>query len=243
MDTLNVSGLKRDPDAIKKAFKKIGSSMVVTKDMRVIFPERYTNIDLAIIGSTVRLTSIYAILDDEGNYAVSNIPIFIELTPSNITDIEINGKVNKVLHFEEGTTFTENVNMVIDNTFLYDLFNEFYINGNIPWFISYNDAITIFEKTKKYAKSGLGDNPITMEILASILARNPKNKSEFYREILKNENDLNKVIPQYIGLMNIYFTFDNTVSKLVGSYYGQGISSAIISRETSTTTIEEILRA
>jgi len=243
MDKLNISGLKRNPDIIKKCFKKVGKSLVVTKSIRVIFPDRYNNIDLALIGKTTRVVAIYAILDDEGNYAISNLPIFIELTPSNISDIDIDGNINKVLHFEAGEMYTPSSALVIDNRFLYDLFNEFYINGRIPWFMDYSDAISIFEKTKKYANSDLGENPITMEILSSIIARPKGNLNIFYRQKIKSIKDIVANKPEYIGLMNIFYTFDNTVSKLVGSYYSKGVSSAIVNKETSTTKIEEILRS
>lgn len=237
MDSLNISGLKRNPEAIKKAFKTIGNTLVVTKNLRVIYPERYNNIGLSILGSTVRVISIFAILDDNGNYAVSNVPIFIELTPSNVGEISVGNEINKVLYFDEGSVYTENTNLVMDDRFLYDLFNEFYIAGHIPWFMNYNDVINIFAETRKYAGSSLGDNPMTMEILAAVLARSPKDKTIFYRQTdMKNK-------PDFVGLMNIYFTFDNTVSKLVGSYYSQGVSSAIINKEQESTKIERILRS
>ena len=237
MDSLNISGLKRNPEAIKKAFKSIGNSLVVTKNLRVVYPDRYNNIGLSIQGTTVRVISIFAIIDDDGNYAVSNIPIFIELSPSNTGEISVGNTINKVLYFEEGSVYTENTNLVMDDRFLYDLFNEFYISGHIPWFMNYNDVISIFAETGKYAKSTLGDNPITMEILSAILARSKKDKTVFYRQTDTKDS------PDFIGLMNIYFTFDNTVSKLVGSYYNQGISSAIINKEKNPTKIEEMLRA
>ena len=237
MDSLNVAGLKRNPDAIKKAFKTIGDALVVTKNLRVIYPDRYNNIGLSILGTTVRVISIFAIIDDDGNYAVSNVPIFIELTPSNVDEISVGNDINKVLYFDEGSVYTENTNLVMDDRFLYDLFNEFYISGNIPWFMDYDDVINIFSETRKYADSSLGDNPITMEILAAVLARSKKDKTTFYRQTdLKDKAD-------FVGLMNIYFTFDNTVSKLVGSYYSQGVSSAIINKEKEPTKIEEILRS
>jgi len=243
MDILNYSSLKRNPSVIKKCFKQIGDSMVVTKNIRVIYPERYESIGLAIPGSTIRIVTIYAVLDDDGNYAVSNLPIFIELSPTNISNIEVDGVVNKVLEFEANSTYAENVNLVVGNKFLYNIFNEFYINGKIPWFMGYDDLINIFNQTSKYASSDIGDNPIITEILASIVAKNPNDKKSLYRLQLKSYDDLSKIKPSYVGLLNLYYTFDNTVSKLGGSYYSKGVTSAIISPETETTKIEEILRA
>jgi len=237
MDNLNIAGLKRNPDAIKSAFKKVGDSLIVTKNLRVIYPDRYNNIGLSILGSTVRIISIFAIVDDNGNYAVANLPIFLDLTPTNVSEIAVGANINKVLHFEEGSVYTENSNLVIDDRFLYDIFNEFYIGGKIPWFMNYDDAISMLARTNKYAGSTLGDNPITMEILGAVIARFNKDKKVFYRQTDMKQN------PDFVGLMNIYFTFDNTVSKIAGSYMSQGITSAIINKEDETTKIEEVLRA
>lgn len=242
MQTLNIDKLKRNPDAIKQSLKKIGNSLIAKKRLRVIFPDRYTAVDMAIVGSTVRLASIYAILDDEGNYSVSNLPIFVELTPSNISNIEIDGNVNKILIFEEDSVFMPDTKLVIDNRFLYDFFNEFYVNGRVPWFMSYNDLIDIFKLTSKYADSNLGDNPITMEILASIVARDTNDKTKFFRETINSPKDITNK-PASIGLMNIYYTFNNTISKLTGSYFQQGLNSAIVNKEKESTLIEDILRA
>jgi len=243
MDILDPKKLKRDANKIKQAMTTIGDTIVVNKNLRVIYPESYESKKLAILGNPVRIVNIYAVLDDDGNYAVSNLPIFMELTPSNIKFIEVNGVVNKVLEFPEGTNFTNNNKMVVNNKFLFDLFNEFYINGKIPWFMEYDDIIDIFKQTDKYANSNLGDNPIVTEILASIVAKNPNDKSKLYRELLKDKKVLKEVHPEYVGLLNLFYTFDNTVSKLTGSYYSKGVISAIVNKEKDTTKIEEILRA
>lgn len=237
MDDLNPDRLKRNPEAIKKCFKVVGDTTIVTKNIKVIYPDRYNTIGLAILGSTVRLISIYAILDEDGNYAIANNPIFVELTPSNVSEVSVGNSINKVLHFEESSTFTENNSLVIDDRFLYDIFNDFYINGNIPWFMNYEDVISVLANTSKFAGSSLGDNPLSMEIISAVLARDAKDKTKFYRQTEMTKD------PIFVGLMNIYFTFDNTVGKIAGSYMSQGITSAIVNKEKETTKIERILRA
>jgi len=240
---INIDNLKRNPTKIKKCFKKIGKSLITTENIKVIYPEKYESKNLAVVDSTVRLVSIFAILDDNNNYAVNNLPIFINLTPSNIDHVTIDNELYTVLEFEEGSTYTENTELIVNNKFLYDLFNLYYINGKIPWFMNYNDLINLFSKTAKYANSDLGSNPIISEILASIVAKSPTDKSILYREILKNNKKLlNSIKPTYVGLMNPFYTFDNTVSRISGSYYSKGLMGALINKEKETTRIEEILR-
>jgi len=240
MESLNTSGLKRNPDAIKKCFKTIGGSIIATKDIRLIFPERYINKNIATVGSTVRVVSIYAILDNEGNYAVSNVPVMVELTPSNIGEIEASG-INKVCYFEKDSVFAPKNTLIKDDKFLYDLFDEFIINGNVPAFMNYEDISNIIAQARKYAGQGIGDNPVAMEILASIISKSKENDEHYMRQFIKNKGNNTKI--KYIGLKNLYHTFDNTISKLVGNYYSTGVTTAILDKEEKTTNIEEILRA
>jgi len=243
MVEINTSNLKRKPGIIKKYFDKIDKQLVVNSDIRVVYPDRYNNINLSIMGSSTRVVSIFAILDSKNNYAVSNLPIFINLTPSKIDDAMIDGVLYKVLYFDKDTVYTDNVDLMLDNRFLYDLFNEFYIQGKIPWYMGYDDVINIFKYTSKYANSSMGNFPLGSEVLASVIAKSPLDKTKSYRTTIKSIEDTVKYPPGYVGLMNPFFTFDNTTSKLAGSYYSKGVSSAVVNKEDSSTKIEEILRA
>jgi len=238
MDVIPIDNLKRNPDIIKKCFKKINSTIICTKDISIVFPERYINKNLANIGSVVKVVSIYAILDGEGNYAIVNKPIFIDLTPTNIKTVEIDGVNYKELIFEKYSTFTTNTNLVMLDKFMFDLFDMFFIQGKVPWYLNYEDVSKIFIESKKYANNNVGENILAFEILTSIIARDKNDKTKYFRKV---ENKKSK--PVFIGLQNIWYTFDNTISKLVGAYFDKGITSALVNKEEKTTKLEEILRA
>ena len=239
MDKINVSGLKRNPDVIKSYFKKIKNTIIVTEDITVVFPERYGNRDLAQIGSTVDVMSIYAILDSKKNYAIVNKLIMQNLSPYNITDISIDNKIYKELHFNAGDVFMTNTTLVKTNTLIYNVFDEFFTKGNIPWFLSYDDLSDILIASKEYTGSDIGKNPIAVEILASLIARNPDDKTQYYRTLKEHK----KILPVYTGLNNIFYSFDNTGAKLVGGYFGQGVPNAIVVPETKSSEVTKILRA
>ncbi len=238
MESLNISGLKRKPEVIAKHFKAVGDATVVTSNLRIIFPERYVARGLAVMGSHVRLLSVYAVLDDDNNYGIVNIPIFINITPTNISEIDIEGKLHVVCHFEKDNIFTTNNTLVIEDDFLYDLFDEFMIQGNIPWYIEYDDIANILHESEKYVARDIGSNPVAMEILASIISKSPEDSKLYYRQSKKVN-----VRPKYLGLSKSYVYGDSTISKVVGNYYSVGVTSAILNKETETTDIEEILRA
>lgn len=243
MDKLTISGFVRNPDVIKSYFKITKGVTVTNKNIRIIFPERYINRGLAIIGTTIKLVSIYAIVDDEGNYAISRAPIYQEVTPFNISDIMIGDHVYKELYFRAGDIVINNNTLVKMDNFMYDLFDEFYIKGNIPWYLDYNDVSDLLLETKKYADSNIGKNPLTMEILASLVARDKTNKKTYYRMILKSKKDIKNNPPVYIGLNNIYYSFNNTGARIVGGYFGHGVTTAIVDQEQKTSSVSNILRA
>lgn len=239
MTNMNISGLKRNPDIIKSYFKKVKNTVLLKEDVKVLFPERYINRDLAQISSTVDVMSIYAIVDNNKNYAIVNKLIMQNLAPYNITEITIDNIIYKELYFRKGDVFITNTNLVKTNTLIYNVFDEFFTKGNVPWFLNYNDLSDILIASKEYTGSDIGKNPIAVEILASLIARNPDDKTKFYRTV-KNKKT---VKPSYIGLNNIFYSFDNTGAKLVGGYFGQGVPNAIVVPETKSSEVTKTLRA
>lgn len=237
MDKLNISGLKRNPEIIKSYLKTVRSTVITTEDIRIVFPERYINRGLAIIGNTIKLVSIFAILDNYGNYAVVSAPIFQEVVPFSIHDLDVHGDTYKGLSFNSGDVVLPNTILVKSDNFMYDLFDEFYIKGNIPWYLDYTDVSNILAETKKYAGSNIGNNPLTMEIITSMVAKDPKNKQRYFRQVPDNKNSK----PEYVGLSDIYNSYNNTGSRLIGGYFSYGVTTALVSPEKESSTVSKIL--
>lgn len=243
MDKINLSSLKRNPDVFKKYFKYVGDTIICNEDLKVIFPERYINKELVFMGSTTRIISIFAILDKYDNYCAVIAPIYQELAPFNITDAVVGDVMYKVLHFNKNDVFTISKTLVKTDGFIYDLFDEFIIKGNIPAFLSYDDISELLLESKKYAGNNVGNNMLIMEILTSIIARDKNDKTIFFRQVLEKESDKIKSPIDYIGLNNIYYSFDNTGARLVGGYFGSGVINAILNKEKETTVVSDLLRA
>ncbi len=238
--TLDPNKLKRDPEAIKKLYQKKNKYVVANDDFYILFPERYINKNLATIGSTVKLISIYAIVSKEMKYAVVNAPVFVNLIVNNITSVLINGVVYKVLEIAKGDTYIPNTNLVRSESFMYDIFDEFFLQGKVPWYIDYESLSNLFTEAGKYAGSKIGNDPLAMEIVASLISRDSKDKKISFRESVKSKVISNK--PAYVGLNNVFYSYDNTMSKLMGGYFQQGITTAIVNPEVRTTKASELIR-
>lgn len=241
MQPFNIKNLKRKPDLIKSCFKVIGNSITLNKNLSVIFPTRFINKHLAYMGDTVNVLGIFAIVDDDNNYAIMNIPAMIELTPNMSNEININDDPYMLLEFDQYGVFSNNTKLLQEDGFIYDLFDDFFIQGNIPWYLDYEDLSNILVLSQKYAGSRIGSNPLGLEILTSIAARINSDKTIFYRTLSKDKEAMKKQKPSYVALQNIYYTFSSTLAKTSGSYYKDGIVSAVVNKEKKKNKLEVIL--
>jgi len=228
--------LVNNPELVKKAFNVKSDITVANRNLKIVFPVRYTEIGLAEMGTTVTVVNIFAIILDDKYYSISMAPIMNKLTPSNVSECMIDDVRHMVLEFEQDSVVMPNNNLVRDNGFMFNIFNEFFINGKVPWYVSEDDLSNIFIEAKKYANSKIGDNPINMEIITSIITRTDKDPLKLYRYEPKGKAN-------FVGLNNIYYSFDTTTSKLVGAYFKVGVTSAIINKEKKSSVVGDVLKA
>lgn len=242
MESLDISGLKRRPEVISKYLNVKGDITSVTEDLNVLFPSRYLDRKLALIDTTISVVSIFAILDKDNNYAVVNAPIFVTLTPFSISDVSVDGVEYKSLYFQKDSVMIPNNKSVVRDNFLYDVFDDFFVNGRVPWYLNYNDISNVLLTTKKYANNNIGNDPLGFEILSSIIAREANNKTVYIRHVLDKSNK-DKIQPKYIGLNNRFYSYDNTGARLFGSYFGDGLITSIVDPEKKTSATSDILRS
>lgn len=239
MDGIDISLLKRNPDAIKKHFIVKNSITLVKKTITVLFPERYIDRKLAILDTTTKLLAVHAIIDEELNYSVVSAPIIQILTPTKIGTISLGDDNYKTLEFtvdDEPIVYIPNNNLAMSDSFIYDIFDEFFIKGKVPFFLTYEDISDVFKGAKEYAGANIGADPLVFEFLASVIARNNKDKKRYAR--LDPGCDI-----EYVGLNNPYYSFDNTAAKIIGSRFKVGLNTALVEPETKTSRTIQILKA
>lgn len=233
------------PHSLNRNSKKISSyfvtnnNIVSTKeDIVIIYPKRYVDIGLAFAEEDIRVIGIFAIIDKQNNYATCSAPIFLTLTPSNIDTIEVNDKMKDYIRltFPKDTVVISNTSCIMTDNFLYEMFNDFYSYARIPFFLNYDDVSMLFSNVKEYTGASLGNSMLTFELIASVMARQSKDKRKFLR-FSKDKEDVS-----YVGLKDVIYSYNNTGAKLFGNYLAEGINSAIIEDETRSSKTTEILR-
>lgn len=241
---INIDKLKRDPSKIKQCLKIVGNSLVATKDIYIMFPERYLNKNLAYLDRISFVLACYCIVDSSGNYAVTKSPIMQSLKPDNIMSVNIDNTNNSTyvkLDFEKDSIVIPSLDLIQDASLLYGIILEFFIVGNIPWYLNYIDLSELFLESSKYTGNSIGNDPIGLEMLTSAVSK-AKDGITLYKDVITKQNDIYTNPPKYVGLDKI-LSYDDTGSKLIGSYLEQGMTSALVNPEERTSDASELLRS
>ena len=231
--SLDISKLTRDAEKIKKLFKTVGDTTVCTSDITILFPKRFVNKNLCQLDMV------------NNTYAIALAPGFQTMKPSSISLYGLGNKSDEKtlyigLGFKKDDVVILNNTLVKDSGCLFNILSELFINGNIPWYMNYEDVSNLLLESKKYTDTNIGNDPAGLEILTSIIARD--NRFKPYREYIKSRDEIFSKPPTYVGLNNV-MAYDNTGSKLVGNYFGEGLTSAILEKETHTSDSSKILRS
>jgi len=226
--------MKRDKKFIEQNLYKKGNQ-ILTKQVTIIeIPKWYMDKNLLEIQDIVEVYGIFAIIIGE-KYSVSIIPTLITTNPIRVEEVKRDEEIYVQLTYGKDSVIIENTSVIKNEILSYTFFEKFCLYAKIPWFMEYEDIIHVFDNLKKYAKSSLGDNYLASELVVSFIARTEKDKSVFYRQ--KPSDNI-----FYIDLINPMFSSLNTVSRIAGAYFNDGLISALIQKEKKPNKLEQLVR-
>jgi len=241
MDVYESKDLKYNPTAIKSKLKTISNTISTSVDLTILVFGKFVDKDMTILDNVCKVMGVIAVMDDNKNYSIMTVPGVFDVEPNAIEDIEVDGEHYYGLRIEGGDSFISDTSIVKDNSYVYKLFNTLILNGKVPFFLGYNDMLTIFKNLPKFTGSKLGTDSLPFEIFISMIARNKKDPTKDFRLDLKTSKDFNTK-PEWVGLSNIYYSYGSTLSKVAGSYFKTGTLVATINKSKEPTKLEKILR-
>lgn len=235
---LNVNQLKRDPVAIKKELVQASDHSVRLKtDARLLLPQPWLEKGLLTLGEKTTLLAIYALVI--GNvYAVSTTLTMIESDPSVITTETIDDNEFYVLHYKPGDRFIVDANCVRRDSLPYRVFDTVLDRGKVPWFLTGEDLAQIYETSKHFASVGYPVDHSVFEIIIASLSRQKQDRSKFYRNGGRFDEP-----PVFIPFRSVMYGASNTTAKLIGAYWTEGLTSALVYPSERKEVIEDLLRA
>lgn len=238
MDTLP---LIRNPASVLATLHEMEDDTLVTSTgCKIYVPSRFAERGLAFLGAETYIIGICAIV--VGNqYGILMVNAMMGLDPAEINRVMFDGDEYLEFVFYPGSVVIPNLKLAKTDTLTYKIYDEIIAKAHVPWYLSYFDLAKIFDTAREHAGANIGANKEVTELLISIIARNPRIRTEYYRQVIQSENDLVKNPPYYASLKDVILSATNAVHKLGGGYFRNGTVSAINSPSERTERLEEIL--
>lgn len=243
LDTkLNYKDYKRNPDMVKSKLTIVDHKLITTEDLDIFVPLRFTISDLLTIGEQISVVGLFPMVIDK-NYTVCNVNAMITINPSTFKKVSFDENKYYQFHFEKDSIVFSNTNLVKSDAVIYPLFNELIAQGNVPWYINYTDYGDLFKTAEDYANSNITTSPQLMYILVGMQSRSTKDRSVYYRQVIQDYKDIEANPPEFVPLKSVIFSATDTVNKLAGSYFSNGVVSALSNPSERVERLESLLKA
>jgi hypothetical protein len=235
---------------LKRDAKRVLSHLHLQEDGSVItdapctieIPVRFTERNLAVLGSDVFTIGFFPIIFNGEYYGVNNTIGMVQIVPSSTEKVIRGGKDEYyAFSFQRGDVLFKSVDIVVNDTLTYYLYNEFVSMGNIPWYMNYYDTANMFETAFEHAGVTLGARSI-LELIISTITRDSTDLTRLYRHILSSHEDIWTKPPVTVPFKSVIWNTADTVSKLNGANFNDGITSAVVNPSENVELIEELLR-
>ena len=241
---MDFTKLVRNPERVHDALMELPDSRVITKTgCKIYIPIRYAERKLAFISNEIYILGIFAITVEDKYFGVSILNTMVPIEPVETNKVLIDGEGYYEFVFTPGNTVFKTTNLVKSDSLIYRIYDEFLAMGHIPWFIGYEELGKLFDSAKEFAGANVGNNPEVTQLIASILARDPKDRTKYYRTTVTSLEDLVTNPPIFVPLKSVQYSATNTTTKLGGSYFQQGVISALIDPSSRLESIERLLLA
>lgn len=242
---MDIHQFVRDAPKVHAAFKELADGRtVVLKPLKIYIPQRYEERGLADVGSRVHILGIHALTVEDKYYCVLVLDAIVEICPSQTNRIKMDGDDYLEFVFNPGDILYPFNSVVCNDTLVYEIFDETFAKGNIPWYLDVEDLSRIFDTAQSHAGANIGQEQEVTQLIVSVISRSQDDRTKFWRTTIDSFKDLNdpKKKPVFIPLSSVRYAATNTMTKLGGSYFGQGVISALIHPSQRTERIEKLLR-
>jgi hypothetical protein len=236
--------LTRDASRVVSTLEELSDNRLVTKKgCKIYIPARFIEQDLAYLGIKNYIVGIYAMVVDDMYYAVSTVNAMINIEPTDVNRIKVEDQDYIEFVFAPGSTVIKSLDLVKIDVLTYKIYDEIFSKGRVPLYIDYNDLGSIFDTAKYHANANLGATGEVTQLIASMISRDPKDKTKYYRAVVENLSDVRNKPPAFIPLSSVAYAATNTTTRLGGSYFDKGVVSALVNPAERTERIESLLKA
>lgn len=235
--------LVHDAAKVKMCLRETPNEMLVAvKPVKIYIPSRFAERNLASIGIETHICGIAGIVVEDKYYALFLLNAMMRIEPTSTLKVMVGDEEYYEFSFDAGSTILPSIQLVKTDTLVFRIYDEFIAKGRVPWYMGYNEMGKIFDTAKTFAGANIGQNHEVTELLVSMIARDPEDRTKYYRQTVKSREDLIKRPPVIIPLRSVQYSATNTVNKLAGSYWNDALTSSLVSPGERTERIEALLR-
>lgn len=238
---IDSSSFVRNAEEVYKAHEKVDRQIIAKDVLKMYIPQRYESRDFLVLEDEITVLG-YTAWVYKDFYAVTKIPGFFRTEPSLINNVLIDGEEYIEFTYNSGDAIVANIAVVKIDNLMYRIFDELIAKGKIPWYLDYNDVLTLYEYSDYHAGVTLGSTRAPMEIVAATIARSPNDPKLFYRQWLSDKNQIKKNPPVNIPLRAVSYGATNVIAKLLGSHFNENLTSALVSPGDRVEDVERLLR-
>lgn len=239
-----MSKLKRDAQAVLSTLIHTPTGQVIAKEnCKIQVPVRFSEVGLGQVGIQTFTYGLFPIILESGAYSVCNVNAMIELDPFKTLVVTLDETDYHEFYFEPGSVIIKSTDLIQREALMFNVLDEFIFKGKIPWYVEYDDLGHLFDTAKYHANSNVAQNPEVIEFIAALVTRSKSDRTKYIRNVAQTYDDYRLDKIDYIPLSNVFYAVHNTVNKLAGSYFNDGVISALVTPSEGVEQIEKILRS
>lgn len=240
---MDVRALIHDPERVHAALLELeDESVITTTGCKIHVPMSFEDSGLAVIGVENHIVGVYAIMVEDQYYGVSTVNAMIPIDPTATERIKIGDTDYYEFTFAPGSTVFKSTQLVKIDTIPYNIYDEIISKAHIPWYLDYVQMGKILDTAYYHGGANVGQNREVTHLLISMIARNPDDRTKYYRTMIETPQDLRTKPIAWIPMRSVQYAATNTLNKLAGSYFSEGVVAALVNPAERTERIEEILR-
>ncbi len=238
---MDFSKLTRNPAGVLATLHEINDRTLVTENgCKIYIPSRFVEHGLASLGAETYVIGILTIVVGD-IYGSMMVNAMINIDPAETNRVMFEDDEYLEFVFYPGSVVIPNLYLAKTDTLVYKVYDEIIAKAKKPVYLTYFDLAKIFDTANKHAGANVGYFKEVTELLISISARNPKNKTQYYRQIIVSTHDLITNPPYFASLKDVTLSATNTTNKLGGGYFRNGTVSAINSPSERAERLEGFL--
>lgn len=227
----------KDPTILKKFSQKDSSSPVIfTGDKCVVtILQKFEKYGCLSVKDTVTTLGVF---DMEVDGAISGCFLVarVEMMPSEIETVTIDGTQYLQCTFYKGDTFMRTTKFIVEDKLAFYVWLEYIKFANTLKAMSYTDQATMFDKIRKSAGISFPVDHVVYEAIFAHLSRDRNDFTIPYRNTPMKDDFIR------IQLNDVAHAARSTSARIIGAYFKEGVNASLDKPSESSSPVEDLLR-